>query len=69
MPSHTVPDLETIRSWFPITREMVYLYNGNVIPCASQVRAAMEEFLSVWSRGGDVRSPAAFRSGGRQAQE
>ena len=50
-------DLETIRSWFPVTKEKIYLYNGNVHPCAAPVRAAVEAFLDVWSRGGDDAWP------------
>src|SRR2546427_715094 len=48
------PDLHTIRSWFPVTKELVYLYNGNINACPTPVRAAMDAFLEVWSRGGDA---------------
>ena len=53
-PVATPPDLETIRSWFPVTRELVYLFNGNINACPTPVRAAMDAFLEVWSRGGDA---------------
>ena len=42
-PPAAPPDLETIRSWFPVTKELVYLFNGNINACPIPVRAAMEE--------------------------
>ena len=47
------PALERIRSWFPVTQEKAYLFNGNIAPCAVQVRAAIDALAEVWSRGGD----------------
>ncbi len=49
----TVPSLATVRSWFPVTREKAYLFNGNIAPCAVQVKEAIDQLVAVWSRGGD----------------
>lgn len=46
-------DLDAIRSLFPVTERTTYLYNGNISPCATPVRAAMEDFLETWSTQGD----------------
>ena len=43
-----------LRRLFPITREKVYLFNGNIIPCATPVRQAMESFLDSWMHNGDA---------------
>ena len=45
--------LEQLRNLFPITRESIYLFNGNIIPCATPVREAMQAFLEDWTRHGD----------------
>ncbi len=42
------PDLDTIRSWFPILATKTYLANGNVVPGASQVAAAMDAVNAEW---------------------
>ncbi|MDP7636120.1 MAG: hypothetical protein QF577_01095 [Phycisphaerae bacterium] len=34
--------MDELRSLFPIAREKIYLFNGNIIPCATPVRRAME---------------------------
>ncbi len=46
--------LETIRDFFPITREKVYLFNGNIIPCATPVYEAIGTFLKKWQMEGDA---------------
>ena len=46
--------IDELRALFPITRQKTYLFNGNIIPCASPVRQAMEEFLDQWSSAGDA---------------
>ncbi|MBI4026573.1 MAG: aminotransferase class V-fold PLP-dependent enzyme [Verrucomicrobia bacterium] len=45
--------LAQLREMFPITREKIYLFNGNIIPCAAPVRQAMTIFLEEWTRTGD----------------
>lgn len=46
-------NVDAIRALFPITERSTYLYNGNINPCATPVRAAMEHFLDTWSTEGD----------------
>ena len=46
--------MDELRSLFPITREKIYLFNGNIIPCATPVRRAMETHLEQWTRAGDA---------------
>ena len=52
MHNRITPD--ELRNLFPITGEQIYLFNGNIIPCATPVRQAMTAFLEVWTRGGDA---------------
>jgi cysteine desulfurase/selenocysteine lyase len=47
------PDLDTIRSWFPILRSKTYLANGNVVPCALPVQVEMNAFNAEWCAQAD----------------
>jgi selenocysteine lyase/cysteine desulfurase len=59
--SPTIPaDLDAIRSLFPITQRTAYLYNGNIAPCATPVRVAMEHYLGTWTLGGDAAWEEGF---------
>jgi selenocysteine lyase/cysteine desulfurase len=44
---------DELRSLFPITRTKVYLFNGNIIPCAIPVHHAIQRYLEIWSQAGD----------------
>ena len=48
MSTMTRPSIETIRSWFPILATKTYLANGNVVPGAVQVAAAMDGVNAEW---------------------
>ena len=48
------PDLDVIRSWFPILSTKTYLANGNVGPCATPVEDAMNAFNAEWCAKGDA---------------
>ncbi len=56
----TEPKVNAIRAMFPVTAETVYLYNGNISPCATPVREAMEHFIDTWSRAGDAAWDEGF---------
>jgi selenocysteine lyase/cysteine desulfurase len=51
------PSLETIRSWFPILATQTYLANGNVVPGATQVAAAMNAVNAEWVAKADASYP------------
>ena len=51
---------DEIRALFPITREMVYLFNGNINTCATPVREALSAFLEDWTRTADGTLDQSF---------
>ena len=51
---------DDVRALFPITREMIYLFNGNINACATPVRDALASFLDDWVRTGDATLAQSF---------
>ena len=51
---------DDVRALFPITREMIYLFNGNINACPTPVRAAMSAFLDDWTRTADGTLAQSF---------
>jgi selenocysteine lyase/cysteine desulfurase len=51
MTQHQRPDLESLRTAFPITRQCAYLNHAAVAPLSNPVRDAMEDYLSHRTHG------------------
>ena len=52
--------MDNVRSLFPITEKMIYLFNGNINTCATPVRDAMKAFIDDWVHTADGTLDQSF---------